>query len=541
MAAPGRSVLFLRVAVLLALAAPTCVRPAQSQEAPPRITVRVRQVAGATLYLDVGSRHGVVTGDTLRVFEDSAGSSVGRLVVTAGTDTRSVLRFAGAPFPVTRGMNLILQLRRVPAEPAPEVPVPTPQPVRPEPQPAPPSVSRPATRSKAGTRRPPAHGSWSLDLSGMRSSTTVGGADPVSVSRTFATPTLGFDLMAPDAVGPLRFRTSMRFSYRYSNQDIVQPATSVRVYALALEGDLGRRLRLSLGRFYGPVGSYSGFWDGAMVRVGGNGFGVGAIGGFEPDRWDERPSTTFPKATLFVDGRSSGNGWRWSGNLSANGMWPKDGEPNHTFVGATERLSAGPLWLSHDLQVDRDPSSGKWRISRLRIQGSVDVAGGVELRAGVARQEPWLYGLIGSPFGLRSDRANAGLALRGRTGYLAVDGSISRDALGERSSGATGSFALNTLLGGMGLFGSVGRWSGPYGSTLSAGPSLSFGLPRGSLRVGYRMDRSDYLGRVLLTNAVEASMSLAAAAGFRMTGRLRLQFGGVLSGQSFDLGLAKVF
>jgi len=535
---------------LLALATPS-----EAQERPPRITVRVRQVAGSSVYLDVGTKDGLAAGDTLAVFRDSTDRAPERLVVVASSESRSVLTFAGAPFPLTRGASLTLQLLRRPGEAAAipagetskertgeiskavvEVPLPQREPAV--------STPGPSLGEGASTPRPgrPAHGRLTFGFSGVRSSTQFGGSDPVNVDRTFATPAMGLVLTVPDAVGRLQLRTNMRLEYRYSNQDIIQPSLATRVYAAALEGEFDR-FRVALGRFHSPVEPFSGFWDGALLRVGRPGLGIGAIAGFEPDRWNQSPSSSIPKATLFVDGRSRGDGWLWSGNLSAHEVRPRNGEAQHTFFGASQRLSTGALYFSQDLEVDRDPLSGSWKLSRLLVRGSVQLVRGLDLRAGVAREQPWIPGLTGSPFGYRRDRANAGLAYHGPGGYLAVDASMGRDVSGERTWGGTGIFSLSRLPGmpRVGLSASVARWSGAYGTSETAAPTLSFDLAPARLRLGYRISRNDYLRDRLTTHAGEAALDLPFASEFRLSARARMQFGGYLSSQSFDLGLSRSF
>ena len=81
-----------------------------------RVTVQVRQVAGANVYVDLGTLHGLASGDTLEASRDTVGQPEGRLVVVAATQDRSVLAFASDPFPVTRGGRLVLYLLREPAE-----------------------------------------------------------------------------------------------------------------------------------------------------------------------------------------------------------------------------------------------------------------------------------------------------------------------------------------------------------------------------------------------------------------------------------------
>lgn len=507
-----------------------------ARQTPPRITVRVEQVAGSSLYINAGTRNGVATGDTLTVQRDSV-TVLGRLVVLASSDSRSVLTFAGQPFPVTRGTALVLQLLRAPAELPPEVASAAPT----LPASAGETTAR-ADRAERGAVPRPAHGRVTFGFSGVRSATRVGAIDPVTVGRTFATPTTGLDLTVPDAVGPLQLRTSMYFAYRYSSQDIVQPAMTARVYAASLEGDF-RLFRMRLGRFHSPVGSYGGFWDGAFLRVGGRGFGVGAIGGLEPDRWDEHPSLSTPKTTVFMDGAGGGPGWSWGGSVSAQAVRPTDGLPHHTFLQSSQRVSAGPVRFSDEVQVDRDPGTGGWRVTRLRLRGSFQLAPWLNLHGGVGRLEPWLPGLSGSPFSFRSDRADAGLAVQAPGGFAALDGFMGRDGAGSRTWGGTGMFAMNHIpgLAGVGLSASASRWSGAYGTTLSAAPSVSIDLAPAWLRLGYRLNRADYLGRSTVSHAVDGALDFPFTAGFRGSARLRVQLGGFLTSQSFDLSLYRAF
>lgn len=533
----GGSALAAALLSAVALGAATDRASAQERSA---LRVRVRQVAGATLYLDVGTRHGLAAGDTLDVAREEAGVRVGRLVVTASTPTRSVLSFAGAPFPVTRGEVLVLGLLRVPAE------LPAAADARPERAPPAADAARAPNRPReeipvrgVAPRRP--YGRIGLDLAASRSVTRVGTSDPLHVDRTFATPALRLDATVPDALGGFRLRTSLRLAYRYSDVELARPAASTRVYAAVLERDFtSLPLRVALGRFHSPVESYSGYWDGAFVRWGGD-VGIGALVGFEPDRWDERPSTALPKATAFVDATRRGRGWRWSGDVSVHAVRPSDSLPDHTFVGVTQRLVAGAVRLGHDLQVDRDPEGG-WRLSRLRADGALALGAGLHLRAGVARRESWSVWRAGDPFSPRHDRVQGGLAYLGAGGSLALDLSRARDAAGRVSNGATASFRLRAvpLLAGSDLTGSLSRWSGPYGTTLSLAPALGrdFGTTR--LRAGYRLDRSELLGREVLTHGVEGGFDLPLGV-VRASGRARVQWGSVLAAQSFRLGLVRVF
>ena len=540
-----------RARILLVAAALTALPGgARAQDTPrvlhpqdaPRLTVRVRQVAGASLYLDVGTAHGLATGDTLGVLADSAGAALGRVVVTASTEGRSVLTFAGEPFAVARGDRLTLLLLRVPAsvpagEPAPPVPAEPPARAAPSEQVAPPPAPATAPRARA-------HGRVAADLGGLRSVTRVGGADPLDIERTFATPALRVDVTVPGAVGGFTLHTSARVAYRYSSGDVVQPAGSARIYAASLERRFtSAPLRVLLGRFHSPVETYSGYWDGVLLRVGRDALGVGAIVGFEPDQWNEGLSSELPKATVFVDGSARGPGWRWHGDVSAHTVRPADSLVAHTFVGATQRLTAGPLWLSHDVQADRHPDGGSWRVSRLNVRAGLEVATGVELRVGLARREAYLLLRPDDPFAPKRDRLDAGIGVRGGSGYLSADVDVSRDAGGEVTRGASVFAAAYRLpkLERLGLSGSASRWSGDYGTTLSISPGMTLGLSRASLRVGYRYGRTDYLERTLTSHGLDGSLDAPLLGGMRFTARGRLQWGGLLRSQALDLTLYRIF
>jgi hypothetical protein len=509
--------------------------PVNAQEQP-RVTVRVRQVAGNTVYLDIGTRHGLATGDTVGVALDSLGAPSGELVVTASTETRSVLTFIGAGLPVRGGSHLTLLLLRKPEE-------------APPPEPEAPSASTRSARpprlgnAAGNTSVERAHGRVGLELSATRSATTSGGLDPTTLTRTFATPGLRLDATVPDAVAGFRLRTNMRVAYRYSSGDIISPAASIRVYSAVLERDFKQApVRLALGRFLSPVESYSGFWDGMFLRLGGDDLGVGAIVGFEPDLWNERPSTALPKATAFLDGQMRGGSWTWRGNVSAHALRPRDSVPDHTFIGVSQQVSSRVLYLSQDLQVDVDPAGG-WRVTRLQVRASVSAGAGFRLRAGASRRESWLPWSLGEPFAPRSDRVDAGLAYYGSWGGLSADGSVNRDDAGRKSWGATAGYFLLRLPGAqrLGMSGTVTRWSGPYGTSLSASPGLTLALTPAWLRLGYQYIRSDYLQRTLTSNAVDGSLEVPVGVGMRMSLRGRVAWGEALTSQSLFVTLYKMF
>ncbi len=517
--------------LLLVCVASVVAQEPRPQDAP-RATVLVRQVAGTSIYLDIGRRHGLDTGDTVEVAREADGATVGRLTVTAATEDRSVLTFAGEPFAVTRGASLTLFLLRTPTDAVPEAAAP-----RPGAQTGA-RVSQPAS----SLSRP--RGRVGIDLSASQSTTSVGSVDPERVSRTFATPAFRLDATVPRAVGPLALHLGGRLAYRYADGASITPATSVRIYEASLEHDApGSPVRVRLGRFHSPVEAYSGWWDGAMLRLGGRSFGVGALAGFEPDRWNEKPSADRPKLTAFADWEGRGRGWRWQGDVSVHGMRPRDSLPDHTFFGVSQRITSGPLRIVQDLQVDRDDVAGKWRLSRAGLRSALALGRHLDVRVGVSRRETWLIGLGAGLFAPRSDRIDGGIAVRGTAGYLSLDASRSTDGLGRESTGLTGSAALRRLpeTSILGASAVVSRWTGPYGNTLLASPTLQVDLSPAWLRLGYRFYRSDFIERISTTHGAEASVDAPFGSGLRLSARVRVQWGSYLANRSVDLSLYRVF
>jgi hypothetical protein len=525
---PSQGSLVRRAALALFLVA--SVPSALGAQEGYRVAVQVRQVAGANVYVDIGTRHGLAAGDTLSAARDTIGQPEGSVVVVAATEDRSVLAFASDPFPVTRGARLVLYLLRAPAE---EPPTPESPGIRPDA-----SVPTEAVTAKA---RP--YGRVGLEMSASRSTTLVGQTDPESVQRTFATPVLRVDATVPEAMGGFTLRTSLRAAHRHASQRLITPSTSVRVYAAHLERDFeDLPLRLAFGRFSSPVESYSGYWDGLLVRVGSRGLGVGAIVGFEPERWNESPSTERAKTTAFLDLDRRGRSWRWRGNISAHALRPTNDVPTHTYLGATQRISVRGLTLSQDLQLDRDPSEGAWRISRLRVRGAVSLGGPVALRAGFSRRESFVLGGT-LPFAPRSDRVDAGFSIRGEGGFLSADVGANEDAQGNRTWGTAGSFVVYRIAGleATGASGSVMRWTGLNGDIISASPSLSRDLGSARIRLGYRFSHADYLARVTTTHGTHASADMRLSDGVRLFARVRVQWMGALRNEGVDLRLYRVF
>lgn len=519
-----------RLLLLLTALATTAVSP-RAVTAQHVFDATVRQVAGSNVYIDRGASDGVAAGDTLVVLRGPDGPVLGTLVVVAATADRSVLAFAGAVFPVTRGQVLTVR------SPGGAVPAATPGdtgPGRPGARPAEPA--RPA--------RPRAYGRIGAELSHDRSVTTFGGSASNDVSREFTSPALRLDLTVPDVGAGIRFRTGMRVSYRNAGPTPLAPESSVRVYSAYLEKEFGTApFRVTLGRFASPAESYSGYWDGLLLRAGGRNHGGGVIVGFEPDRWNERPSLEVPKATVFLETRHRGAGWRWDGEASAHAVRPTDSLPDHTFAGFSQHLGVGAFRLSQDLQVDEDPVAGGWRVSRIQLRGDVVLSPGWLVRASAARRESYLPWYLEDLFAPRHERVGLGLAYHGSGGSLGVDGYGTRRIGATDGRAASASFSLARLprLDGVGLAGMASYWKDDITRTVTAAPSFVIGRGDVRGRLGYRLHRWEAAQEVRLTHGGEAGVDVMLPSGLRGSLRVFAQRGGGLRRESVRFSLVRVF
>ena len=520
-----------RLALLLVLA--LLGAGSLSAQEPPRVTLEVRQVAGANVYLDLGTDGGLATGDTLQVLRPD-GAPLGRLAVVAATATRSVLTFVGGPFPLATGETVVVELARVPT-------------VVPEPPAASPpggggavAASPPAT--PVGPR---VSGRLTLEAAVSHSVTELGVVDPTEVSRTLATPALRLDATVTNLFGGFTLRSRGRVSYRYTSGPEFGRPTTVRIHDLSLERRFtGVPLQLTLGRFFSPVESFSGYWDGVAARVGGASFGGGVLLGFEPDRWSRAPSLDLPKATAFLDYRLGRGRLRWDGDVSVHLVAPRlEGWDDHLFVGLGQRLTLGPVRLRAEIQADREPEGGGVRIGEAVAQASVAVSPALMLRVGGARRERYTLSGAGDPFGPRRDRIGGGVSLRLGRVAVSADHALNRYEGGRDRTTWSGAVSVRGLPGlpGASWMASGSWWDGDGDEAVTAGTAVSFHLSSVRTRVGYRFHSSTFVGRTRVSHAPELDLDLPLGGGFSFTIRTRGTIGSEVVGQYAHLALTRTF
>jgi hypothetical protein len=328
-----------------------------------------------------------------------------------------------------------------------------------------------------------------------------------------------------------------------SSDSIVQPVTSTRIYQLDLEKRFQRvPLELHLGRFSSPFDDFSGFWDGLLLRVGPEALGAGVAVGFEP-RWsNEGLGTDRPKVSGFLDFDVGGETLDYSGSVTFLGIRPRDGLPDRTALGLSQRVRVGGAWLRQRLEVDRDPSGSEWNLTRIQLDGSLALVGGLEAFGGWRR---WRYVPLwtqDAPLGPLENRGRIGLSYWGRVGGGSIDLSVDRPEEGAGGRALSGSLYLTrTFLPGLGVGGSASRWSRGEDVSLFLAPEVRLSMGRAALRGAYRFYRTTTRSGEITTHFGDASLTLPMGGGTYLRLQASTQWGGDLSSNRLFASIWKGF
>ena len=523
------------VALILALA---FASGAAGQEAR-RVTATIDYVGVEGVYLAVGTDVGVQAGDTLHVYaSEGETESLGRVVVSAASRRRSVVSVVGSDLTLEAGGSVWLAVRRAGAAAALAV--------------AAPGVAAgavataegPAAAAPVEVRRrstaPRVTGRISLDLDGRETRTSWEGDLFGTTTRRFATPTSALSLTVRELPGGFQVETSLRASYRYSDFTTIQPTTSVRLYSLsAVKRFDSFPLELRMGRFYNPYESYSAYWDGAMMRLGGRtGFGIGGAAGYEPVRANERFSNDLFKFTGFTDFAARGRGWRYDTDVSVHMVRPgQDTLSERTFAGWSQSLTVGRVSLNQRVRADQDTESGEWSLTQIRLRGGFRLAGPFRLNGGFNRIQPGVIRGLSPLLSPEREEVTGGI------GAFGTNGSFSVDVGSTKWNGETGlslAAAFSRRIGGA-LFSVSGRrWSRSDMTSLSAAPGVSFDLGPVETRLGYQFYETESFTR-LRSQSGDIALTTRVGDKLSITLRGQQQWGSNFGGTRLGLRLWRSF
>lgn len=487
--------------------------------------VVVEYVAGGNVYLGAGADAGVRQGDTLLVHRVPAGDGAAPLLVVTSTATRSVVSFVGAPYSLTRGDTLAVVIRHssVQATAAPPATIP-----------ALGAASAPPPRRRSALST---NGNLSLDFDLMQTRTTGLGTAPEQVTRNFTTPSIGLTYRVRGLPDGFDLQTSIRATQRSSTDGIVDPATLVQVYEAALV----RRTRTSefkLGRFYDPYESFSGYWDGVMLHRGTEAFGVGVLAGFEPDRGNGGFQSTDPKVGAVVHARTVGAGLRYRSALSLNVIFPKGAGSTHAIAGVTQAIQVSGFAVSEDLQLDRNPTTTHWVVTRFLGRVSSRLGQGGTAYLGYTILQPYVDWTVVNVIPYRRNQVNAGV------GLWSAGGSINADVSSSQQEGlpsqwaytASGSWRARTrAAAGAGL--STTYWTDHASSGFLFAPSVFRRVGAADMDFVYQYYLSEAAGSRSVSHGFELGARLPLAPRTQLSLRARERLGGYLQSSGIYAGL----
>ncbi len=489
------------------------------------VTVIVEHVAGANLYLDEGAEQGIQQGDTLTVFHGNPEQHIGYFLVVTASATRSVVTFLAEPFAITRGQTLQLRLAR-------EV-----FPARREAIPM-----RQVTRgSRYRQSRPAVRGRISVALDGIQSSTTPLGADGQAIQRTFLTPSVRLRTSVGQLPGGMRFRTNMRLAARYASENTFDATRSARIYQASVARTAGN-VRFEAGRFYNPYENYSGYWDGAMLRLGNQRAGIGAVVGFEPDRGNELFNSEIAKYSVFADFEYASGPVRYRTDISFHRVDPQPGLNAHTFLGWSQTVGIGRFRLTQRSQLDRDPQSNKLVFTNIQARIATPLTRTMSLRARYVYRRPYFIFRPNDEISYRREEANLGVSFSGPEGSMNFDVGADRIETGPLGWSYSSSFNLGqTVIRGLSLSGAARYWTRQGLTGFYASPGIGFTSSVVRLIADYRVYITDIVNGKLTTHGTTLGITVPIGRSSYMNARVGTQRGDRIKNISVSGGLSVSF
>lgn len=450
--------------------------PAPAQEA----TGRVDYIAGATLYLAVPAAGRWVAGDTVRLARLRDADWLGQARVLGVAEARLSAEWLPGPVPLVAGDSVRIELPRARIDSLAVRPEAL---ARDDPAALPGDAPLPRAPGRSGLS---ASGRLGLEFDALRSRASGGGA---IADNTSLLPAIRLRAAVGRLPGDLELRANLRGSYRHDDAGSLVPAAQLFVNELSIGRD-GRMLQVRAGRFPGFYEPYSGYWDGASVRIGPEDrIGVGVAFGFDPRYGNQAIDDARRKAAAFVDLHGHGLHWRYDGDLSVHRSWEGD-TAVATAVGWSQQLGIGGLRLTQLLRADQGADG--WTIGLAQFATSAPLAPQLRLRLRFTHDDPTAFYRL--PAGTRwsTRRVGGTLSWFGSAGAAGIDvaGSWSRrPGEAERDARTLGAWLdvrrLPLVPLGFELSGSA--WASGEERLLSIGPVFRYVAAGTTIRAGYQL------------------------------------------------------
>ncbi len=494
-----------------------------------RIDALVEFIAGQNIYLNVGLSDGIAENDSLLVYRE--GQQLGLLLITGVTASRTVTTFAGTPFSVTRGDVLSIAILEGDESDNDVV-----EAIRDtlDAQPARQSVFE---GGRTGSQLPPVEegirisGRLSLSLD-VNSTQTKGLRSSVAVDRLYQIPVFNARVRVEHLPADLRLNVNTRYAHRNNDSKLgISPLNSFRAYQLNLEYDRpGSPFEARLGRFFNPAETFSGYWDGLGVSYAPErGIGAGILGGFQPTRGNEQFTTDFPKYTVFGSYayRNLSGKTRYNANVSFHQVFPESPFLEHTFFGVSHTLNANTFRLRNLVQVDKDPRTDTWELTRLQVYSSVPVTPSFSLRGRYILRKPYNILLTENVIGYQRERITGGMSVRAFTGTFSADVSVNTSEITDKSYTYSGFASIPRLnVWDLGVSVLANYWTRDDGAdVLFIVPSVSRPFGRILAQVQYHYQNSNYDVITSSNHTIEGVLNIPLGNRIRSSIRLQSRWG----------------
>ena len=497
-----------------------------------RLEATVEFIAGQDIYLSVGSEDGIGASDSLVAFRGN--EQLGPLRIVGVTTSRTVATFAGEPFAVTRGDVLTIVVRS--GENIVD------ESIAQQPQD---SVAQPGRQSvfeqgTTGRQFPPVEegirvsGRLALGMD-LTSSTTNGVRSAGEQARNYQIPSANLRARVEELPGGLRVNVDSRFAYRNSESALgINPLNSLRIYQLNIEHDRpGSAFEGRVGRFFNPAETFSGFWDGAgLAYAPDEGFGAGALAGFQPDRADEGFSDELPKYTVFGSFAHRAQEAQYNANLSFHQVFPSDPLlSTHTFLGFSHTFRQKLFRLRNLVQVDQNPENDEWTLTRIQVHGIVPIGDKFSLRARYFLRRPYQIYRAENQIGYERDRISGGFTMRAFTGVVSADVSTNSSDIEGRSYTYTSFVNIPQInLFDLGFSTLVHYWTrGSEADVIYVAPALFRYFGRAYTQLQYQYQQSSFDEFTAANHAVEWSVNFPVGRRLRSSIRLQSRWGDTTS------------
>lgn len=362
--------------VLLALASLTPARPCRTlaaqvpatRAAPPVAWAAITYVSGTTVYLEVGTRHGVREGTAFTVFR--SGATIAELRATYVSTSRTACSISASTDAPAIGDSV----RYTPA---------------PEPKPRAAGTST-VSSSRAKARISPLRGRVGVRYL-MIDQGEMGNLRQPSFDLRLDGSQIG-----GTALGVAVDVRTQRTTTSGASGTATVPAGQTRVYQAAVTMQRGiSGTRWALGRQFATALSPIGIFDGAAVERSGDHWGGGALAGTQPDAATFAPSGVTAEYGLWLQRHSvPGVAVPWSATVGAIGSYDR-GEINREFLYLRGTMSSRrfSLYAAQEIDANRGwkrdvegaPATftSSFVSAQLNINNALTLSGGIDSRRSV--------------------------------------------------------------------------------------------------------------------------------------------------------------